>query len=49
MDNLSNNHNLKIVMMAAYYLTPIHTSSEKGELISWHIKGPLDAAYKDHA
>ena len=34
-------------MMAAYFLTPIYTSSEKkGQLISAHIKGPLVAAFR---
>ena len=34
---------LLIVTMAACFLTPIYTSSEKGQLISDQIKGPLAA------
>ena len=37
---------LSIVMMAAYFLTPIYTSSEKRQLISDRIKGPLVAAFR---
>ena len=33
-------------MMAAYYLTLINTSSEKGQLLSKHIKGPLVATIR---
>ena len=33
-------------MMAAYYLTLMNTSSEKGQLLSKHIKGPLVAAIR---
>ena len=32
--------------MAAYFLTPIYTSSEKRQLISERIKGPLVAAFR---
>ena len=35
---------LEIVTMAAYFLTPIYTLSEKRQLISYHIKGSLVAA-----
>ena len=35
---------LKIVTMAACFLTPIYTSSEKRQLISDHVRGPLVAA-----
>ena len=35
-------------MMAAYFLTPIYTSSEKRQLISDHIKGPLIAGTKPY-
>ena len=34
------------MMMAAYFLTPIYTSSEKRQLIIDGIKGPLDAAFR---
>ena len=34
------------MMMAAYFLTPIYTSSEKRQLISDCIKGPLVAAFR---
>ena len=37
---------LQIVMMAAYFLTPIYTSSEKGQLISERMKGLLVAAFR---
>ena len=33
-------------MMTAYFLTPIYTSSEKRQLISDRIKGPLVAAFR---
>ena len=33
-------------MMTLYFLTPIYTSSEKRQLISDHIKGPLVAAFR---
>ena len=32
--------------MAACFLTPIYTSSEKRQLISDHIKGPLVATFR---
>ena len=35
-----------MVMMAAYFPTPIYTSSEKRRLISDRIKGPLVAAFR---
>ena len=34
------------LLMAACFLTPIYTSSEKWQLISDHIKGPLVAAFR---
>ena len=34
------------MMMAAYFLTPIYTSSEKRQPIIDGIKGPLDAAFR---
>ena len=37
---------LKIVMMVAYFLTPIYTLSEKKQLISDRIKGPLVAVFR---
>ena len=37
---------LQIVMMVAYFLMPIYTLSEKKELISDHIKGPLVAGFR---
>ena len=36
----------RVVTMAAYFLTPIYTSSEKRQLISDRIKGPLVAAFR---
>ena len=43
---INSAHTPKNVMMAAYFLTPIYTSSEKKQLISDHIKGPLVAAFR---
>ena len=37
---------LQIVTMVAYFLMPIYTLSEKKELISDHIKGPLVAEFR---
>ena len=37
---------LWIVTMVAYFLMPIYTLSEKKELISDHIKGPLVAGFR---
>ena len=37
---------LQIVMMVAYFLTPIYTLSEKRQLISDHTKGPLVAVFR---
>ena len=37
---------LKIVMMVAYFLAPIYTLSEKKQLISDRIKGPLVAVFR---
>ena len=36
----------RVVTMAAYFLTPIYTSSEKRQLISDYIKGTLVAAFR---
>ena len=33
-------------MLAAHYLTHIYTSLEKGQLISEHVKGPLDVTIR---
>ena len=44
--HINSAHTPEIVMMAAYFLTPIYTSSEKKQLISDHIKGPLVAAFR---
>ena len=37
---------LTLMTMVAYFLTPINTSSEKRQLISECIKGPLVAAFR---